>query len=233
MGFIIDLQIWVIQSYPTLLPALAIALFFIQSWHCAMMCGPIVTSKKSRTEQNLYLQARILSYSLAGAVAGGLGHSLIENSDLETLKILSFVVFFAITVTLVLLWFFKVSPYKFLPLPKGFLGRSRRRLNASAFTQGLLSVSIPCPLIFQMLTLALASQSWLGGLMVGLGHSVATTPALWKSAYWLKKLNLKSKRLSLLIQTVILVFIAFQLFYYFGRLTSNDDSHLEKFLFCF
>src|SRR4051794_31744615 len=58
------------------------ALALASSVHCVVMCGPVSIASRARAGVYaglLYLVGRVVSYSVLGALAGGVGHVLLAS----------------------------------------------------------------------------------------------------------------------------------------------------------
>lgn len=163
------------------------------SGHCLAMCGGISAALAGSSRGPAPLTAlllsagRVISYSLAGALAGGGGAVLGRGLDLLQLGLALRIVFGALLVavglTLALRWrgllriealgarlWTRVAPALggLLP-PRGPL---------SALAVGALWGWLPCGLVYSMLALALASGSPGNGALVMAGFGLGTLPAL-------------------------------------------------------
>jgi len=179
-------------------PATAFVAGLITSLHCAGMCGPLACSlmpvRDARTDpqavSTVYHLSRLASYSLLGALAGGLGRmplTWISNSTLRWLPWVM-VVFF---VGLALRW------DRFLPRPAALarislqLGswiRGRSRVSAAAAV-GFATPLLPCGPLYFILALALLSGSALRGVEFMLAFGLGTVPLLWlmqSQAAWIR-----------------------------------------------
>lgn len=154
---------------------------FFGSWHCAGMCGPVATLMSTRQGLWSYHLGRLVSYSLLGALAGGLGQFFL-NSQFVVLRWIS-----ALLLALVLLG---SGASMLLPPPLRHQLQSQffvrwiwqviRRMQAfhvgrSTFVVGLLTALLPCGWLYTYVTAAIATQSpyagaatlalfWAGGL---------------------------------------------------------------------
>jgi len=165
----------------------------VGSGHCLAMCGGISAALAggsrgpAPTTALLLSTGRGMSYSLAGALAGGGGALLGRGLDLLRLGLglrLAFgALLVAVGLTLALRWrgllriealgarlWTRVAPALggLLP-PRGPL---------AALTVGALWGWLPCGLVYSMLALALASGSPANGALVMAGFGLGTLPAL-------------------------------------------------------
>jgi sulfite exporter TauE/SafE len=154
---------------------------FFGSWHCAAMCGPIATLMSTRNSLVAYHLGRMISYTLLGIVAGGLGQVFL-NSDFILLRWVSSAVLALILISsgLNLIWpkFFSdkmaLTPWshKVLLLIKKL---QAFHIGRSGFVVGLLTALLPCGWLYTYVVAAMATKSpwagaltlflfWLGGL---------------------------------------------------------------------
>jgi sulfite exporter TauE/SafE len=161
--------------------------------HCAAMCGGIATGFSASGRKASWLDAlepnvgRILSYTLAGAIAGGLGHGIVTLARSQALATT-----LRVAVGLVL-----VSAALRLLLPRGKLaffsapGRLwhrvlqplQRRLfpadtTAKRMAAGLAWGFLPCGLSSTMLVAAWLQGRALDGAMTMLAFGVGTLPVM-------------------------------------------------------
>jgi sulfite exporter TauE/SafE len=161
----------------------------VTSPHCAGMCGPLACAltpvrAQSGDARLLYLScyqiARLASYTIIGALCGGLG-SIISNSlkaPLATaLPWALFLVFLAIG--------FRLD--RFLPKP-AWLGRAHVWINKHTrnkplpligATLGFFTPLIPCGPLWFMFGLAALNADPLLGAEFGLAFGIGTLPLLW------------------------------------------------------
>lgn len=160
--------------------------------HCIGMCGGIVSALsmggKSRFSLHLaYNAGRIVSYTVAGALAGTLGGLSLTLSGQLPLRIVLYV---AANLMLVALGFYLIGLTQFLafterlgqPLWQRLQPLSRRYLPAhsvaQAFPLGLLWGWLPCGLVYSALVTALSSGSAAGGAGLMLAFGIGTLPNL-------------------------------------------------------
>ncbi|MGZ3769974.1 MAG: sulfite exporter TauE/SafE family protein [Bdellovibrio sp.] len=154
---------------------------FFGSWHCAGMCGPIATLMSTRKNLWSYNIGRLLSYTLMGCAAGGLGQFFL-NSDFIALRWISTVVLALVLLgtglNLIFPQFFlrKLElwqwSHKILTVVKKL---QAFHLGHSGFVVGLLTALLPCGWLYTYVLAAIATRSawggaltlslfWLGGL---------------------------------------------------------------------
>ena len=120
--------------------------------HCAVMCGPLACALRVKPVE--YHVARILSYSLAGALCGGFGQSVLSGMDTSAAR---------------------VAPFTLLAVFVALACGLDRRLSAPAFVSawitrlrlnrnlGWVTPLLPCGPLWLMLAAAVASGSALTG----------------------------------------------------------------------
>jgi sulfite exporter TauE/SafE len=160
--------------------------------HCMGMCGGIVSALSmgggSRFSLHLaYSSGRIVSYALAGAIAGALGSMSLALSDQLPVRIALYVL---ANLMLVALGFYLIGLTRALafteqlgqPLWRYLQPLSRRylpaRTVAQAFPLGLLWGWLPCGLVYSALITALSSGSAASGAGLMLAFGVGTLPNL-------------------------------------------------------
>ncbi|ACB77355.1 conserved hypothetical protein [Opitutus terrae PB90-1] len=173
-------------------PATALVAGLVTSLHCAGMCGPLACALmpvRSSTGQpgadpstvsTTYHLARLTSYTLLGAVAGGLGGlplSFVSSSALRWAPWVLVAFFLAMA--------FRLD--RLLPKP-AFLGRfslhlgrwtqGRSRVQAAAAV-GFATPLLPCGPLYFVIALALMTGSALRGIEFMLAFGLGTVPLLW------------------------------------------------------
>lgn len=181
--------------------------------HCVGMCGGIVAalsmgvhdSMKNRliSVQAGYNLGRILSYSVAGALAGGLGALAFGLSGMHDLRLALQVIASVMMVLLGLYianWWGGVAQIEKLGV--GLWGKlepySRKLIPVRSF-QGALSLGLiwgwlPCGLIYSILIWALASGSPMQGALLMLGFGLGTLPNLVLMGVFATRLGLLLKK---------------------------------------
>lgn len=228
---ILELQQKILNLSPALFPLLTFPLSFLQSWHCTMMCSPFLV-QKNQIQKSYYLKGRLLSYTAAAAVFGLMGQSLRELLEIKALGALAFVFFLLITMILMGVWFGFLKKEPKLPASMNDFVRSRQ-FQLPSFFQGLLSVALPCGLLYQVMSLAALSQNFWGGALIGLAHGTASMPALW-SGTWIAQFFLKQKGwIRVVVYLGFSVLLIFNLFYFAGHILYSKEESQKKVLFCF
>ena len=170
-------------------PGTAFAAGLVTSLHCAGMCGPLACAlmpvgrrddADPQVVSTVYHGTRLFSYTVLGAVAGGVGRLplwLIGESFLRYLPWLLVLFFIAVA----LRWDQRLP--KPLALARVHLWlsqrlRGRSRLMAAAGV-GLGTPLLPCGPLYFVLSLALLAGSAVRGAETLLAFGAGTVPLLW------------------------------------------------------
>jgi len=163
----------------------------VTSLHCAGMCGPLAcylaprpgSSTSFTTVTSLYQVGRMVSYTVCGALAGGLGLLALGWVDIYQQSLSRFLPW--VLVLFFLLVAFRADRY--FPKPAflaPWLGRAQRRAQAlprpmAGLCVGLLTPLLPCGPLYAVFGLALMTQSPLRGAEFLLLFGLGTLPLLW------------------------------------------------------
>jgi uncharacterized protein len=160
------------------------------SWHCAIMCGPILHQIHARGTASarmfLYSLGRIFMYGTLGFIVAGLGSIWLFPSWWQVYYVVA-----GILIALVLTRQLGDSAVQFL---HRYVGRPLHQLGAKMgpigyFFLGMSNGLLPCGLVLGGLSIALIQPSpWLGALSM-LAFGVATLPALRFSIWGIKRLG--------------------------------------------
>jgi uncharacterized protein len=158
------------------------------SLHCVGMCGPLAcglgTFAKNDTERltaaSAYHAGRLFSYSLIGAICGGLGKEPLHWFFDSPAVILPW----AMVIALLLI---ATGLEKKIPRPaflQRFALRMRLRarnlpLAASGVLSGLLTPLLPCGPLYAMFIALLAAGGAVRGAELALAFGLGTIPMLW------------------------------------------------------
>ena len=170
------------------------------SLHCAGMCGPLAcglgTFAKSESERLAaacaYHGGRMFSYTLIGAICGGLGKEPLHWFFVSPAVILPW----AMVAALLLI---ATGLEKKIPRPAflqsfGFRMRLRARklplVAGGAFT-GLLTPLLPCGPLYAMFIALLVAGSAARGAELALAFGLGTVPLLWLAQRGMQKLGAK------------------------------------------
>lgn len=171
--------------------------------HCIGMCGGIVGALSmgagSRPALHLaYNAGRIVSYTVAGAIAGALGGASLALSGQLPVRIVLFVL---ANLMLVALGLYLMGATRSLAFTERFGQKLWRHLQplsrrflpartvAQAFPLGLVWGWLPCGLVYSALVTALTSGSALRGAGMMLAFGVGTLPTLMLAGLLAVRLN--------------------------------------------
>ena len=168
-------------TFITLLP-----LYIFGNIHCFGMCGPLAFFISQNRYRYFYFAGRILSFTLAGAIAGALG--VVIQSYLKILDIAAFVsilagllIFFGGLIYLLNLKLINLQSggylsQKFKSFSADLLLREKR---SSTFLFGFITVFLPCAQTIVVFSACALSGSFLTGIMNGFIFALLTTPSLF------------------------------------------------------
>lgn len=159
----------------------------ITSFHCVMMCGPLVCaimplntdSKKLHISATLYQSSRILSYTLIGALLGFFGERAQVVFNSPTAHIFPWLL-------VAVLCFVGFGLEKMFPQPK-FLGKlvsaaQRRFMPKNAYARyaftGLLTPLLPCGPLYAVFGICLFAGSALQGAKFMFAFGLGIVPLL-------------------------------------------------------
>jgi len=174
-------------SYSILIAALITGLF--GSGHCALMCGGIATSFPMRAPRVTWRMAlepnlgRVLGYALAGAVAGGLGHAIVDLAAVPGLRLAmraaAGLVLVVAGLRMLALWPRAIAAPRLWQLLRPL---QRRLLPASTparrIALGALWGWMPCGLSATLLAAAWLQASAIGGAALMVAFGLGTLPVL-------------------------------------------------------
>ena len=226
---VILLALWVIANhlgwtqifnlFPRIETSLSIGALFLTglltSVHCLAMCGGInltqsvmASSRKQKILRSnvLYHTGRVISYTLIGAIAGGIGSVLTLGGIFKG--------FAAITAgtAMLIMALNMLGVFRFLrKLRPKFSGKTHASLFAriksgSSFLIGLLNGLMPCGPLQAMQLYALSTGSILQGAFSMLAFSLGTVPLMFGFGLISSKLNWKYSRVMLTV-SAMLIFI--------------------------
>ncbi|WP_395767924.1 sulfite exporter TauE/SafE family protein [Aquirufa sp.] len=160
------------------------------SWHCAIMCGPIMQQIEQRSNQTgrmlIYTMGRLSMYGILGFFVAKMGSIWLFPTFWHL-----YYLFAGIILLLVLRKKLSDNLFKLLHRSIGHvLIQLGKRLGAMGyFFLGMSNGLVPCGLVLGGLSIALLqSNAWLGALsMVTFG--IATLPALKVSIWGLEKIT--------------------------------------------
>ena len=191
----------------------------VGNFHCLGMCGPIAlavpvkrgTSGSKALSILLYNAGRILMYAFFGVLFGLFGKGIFVAGFQQGLSI-------ALGVLIILGVVFPYIGVKFNLLKAPIFAQVGRLKSAfqrhfrnssyrSIFTIGILNGLLPCGLVFMALAGALATGTWMSGMMYMIIFGVGTLPVMFALPYFGHFIdnNLRQK-FSKLVPVVILLF---------------------------
>lgn len=199
------------------------------------MCGPlayVVLSESDDVDDSshsyffshlLYNTARIIAFTVMGALAGGLGLGLLKFIQFPIIKFFPWilVIFFIIFG----LGFDRLIPKA--PFAKRIFARFSERVvklpkKIAAILLGLATPFLPCGPLYMIFWVALLSGSPLFGAEITLGFGLGTLPLMLISATQFKKLKCFFNPKSLyFVQRAVALMAAFLVTW---RLLANDSS---------
>ncbi len=188
----------------------------VTSVHCVAMCGPLSCAfAPAKAEDGnphlvltVYHLAKLVSYGLVGALAGGLGSIVITTVEASWLNYLPWVL-----VVFFLLIAFRLDRFLLKPRALGGLYRkvtarfARLRKPVAAGIIGFASPLLPCGPLYVIFGLALFSGSFMRGAEFAVGFGLGTLPLLWfaQSQFMRMHLRLSPVWLARLQRSVALV----------------------------
>lgn len=157
---------------------------FFGSWHCAAMCGPVVSVLSQRGSLVPYHIGRLFSYILMGVIAGLLGQVFL-NSQFVTIRWIAAILISILLILSGLQHFLpeetqqKISGNK---IAHFFLSGIRKfqafHLNKSNFAVGFLTAFLPCGWLYTYVMAAMATKTPQGGALVMFLFALGGIPAL-------------------------------------------------------
>lgn len=196
----------------------AFILGLVGNFHCLGMCGPIalaVPLKSANSTQRLvsvvlYNLGRILVYSILGGIFGLLGEGIYIAGYQQQLSIvLGVLIILGILFPFVLKKSSLLNTSIFYSLGKmkaAFHKQFQRKTYASIFTIGILNGMLPCGLVYIAVAGAVATGSFINGMLFMTLFGLGTAPVMMALPYFK---HLISNTLRLKFQKWVPVFIVF------------------------
>jgi sulfite exporter TauE/SafE len=162
------------------------------SWHCLIMCGPIVSSIKSKGHSSirmiLYPLGRIFMYGIMGYLVAGIGSIWLFPSWW-------YVYYIAAGILIFLNMTQKMCDGQLLFLHES-VGKYLRKKGLEFghfgyFMAGMANGLMPCGLVLAGLSIAILQPNPYLGFLSMVTFGVATLPALQIYVWGIKKINLK------------------------------------------
>lgn len=193
---------------------------FLGGTHCVVMCGGVVGALSLGAAPRLalhlaYNAGRILSYALAGALAGALGEASLAVAGQLPLRNVLYLLANLMLLALGLYLMGATRALAFTERAGQQLWRhlqplSRRFLPARSVTQafplGLLWGWLPCGLVYSALATALTSGSALHGAALMLAFGAGTLPNLLLAGLLASRLQAYTHKRALRIASGLLIF---------------------------
>lgn len=162
--------------------AAMLPIYLMGNLHCLGMCGPIAMLLSRAPFRVFYLLGRLVSFTLAGFLAGAFGEVLAISLHQAHLSGLLSLVFGGLIFIFGCMILCNVSQSLALPL-----GRFRDQLNQWLFSQepwplflvGILTVALPCGQTLLVFSACALSGSAETGLLNGFAFGLLTTPSLY------------------------------------------------------
>ncbi len=169
-------------------PTAAFLAGVVTSVHCVGMCGPLACAFLPKAEEkanpivvtSVYHGARVISYTILGAIAGAVGAAPFAWFDSSALHYLPWaLVIFFVAIALgiesripkprfVSKWFFKLSN-RFRKLPR----------TVSGGLLGLVTPFLPCGPLYLVVGVALVTGSMINGAQFLFAFALGTLPLIW------------------------------------------------------
>ena len=207
----------VFSFFPRAEASLGIGALFVTglltSVHCIAMCGGInltqsvaaASCRKSILRANvLYQCGRVLSYTLVGAAAGGIGSVLTLNGTMKgAVAVLAGLAM--LVMALNMLGVFRLLKRFRLQLPSGlYTALSGRVGGSSSFLIGILNGFMPCGPLQAMQIYALSTGSAVLGALSMLSFSLGTVPLMLGFGLISGRLNRKYRRVMLTVSAMLI-----------------------------
>lgn len=153
--------------------------------HCAGMCGPLCAAacagRPRAPSLGGYLGARLVTYSLLGAIAGTAGRSLADRFGDRAALVLAIAMAAGLVIAAVRVWPRNTDAPRLVSL-----GRKRVDRRAPAWAPialGLATGFLPCGALFGALLLAAGAGTAEGGVATMLAFGATTSVALFAMGY--------------------------------------------------
>ncbi|EKQ53831.1 MULTISPECIES: sulfite exporter TauE/SafE family protein [unclassified Clostridium] len=186
------------------------------SFHCIGMCGGFILSGSLSINNDkaaniktsfLYNAGRIISYTVIGGIAGGVGSVVALSGTLK--GGLPFVAgILMVIMGLNFLGILKKIKISF-SLKKFFPGEVFESKNKNMLFIGLMSGVLPCGPMQAVQIYSLATASIIKGALAMFIFSIGTVPVLFLFGYFSTFLNVKFTKVALKSSAVVLIFMGF------------------------
>lgn len=188
----------------------------LTSVHCIGMCGSINLAIVMKNSDNgirnplLYNLGRVISYTLTGAIVGGIGSVLSYNVGIQA-TIIYITSIFMLMMGLAMLGWLPAFLFPLIPkMPKGM----KKVFNSKQgpLVVGLLNGLMPCGPLQAMQLYALASGSIFMGALSMFIYALGTVPLMLGFGILFTKLRGKYNIIIQRISSVIIIFLALFMF---------------------
>lgn len=174
-------------------------IYVLGNFHCIGMCGPIAMLLGRSPYRGFYLLGRLVSFTLAGFIAGAFGEVLaITLSAYHLAGLLSI----AIGLVMATFGIFLLGSLKtpFLWQIEKFIAPFREKMNELLFSKepmplflvGFFTIALPCgQTLLVYSACALSGSAWIGTLN-GFAFGLLTTPSLYlamRGSNWLTRVK--------------------------------------------
>lgn len=171
-------------------------IYLFGNFHCIGMCGPLVMMISQHKYRYFYFLGRLMSFTMAGALAGGLGaviHVFLSAYKIGALT--SFIFgFLLLLISLFTLFGWHYPGYHFLSRRLAAANHTLSLLMLRdqawpAFLFGFFTLALPCgQTLIVFSACALAGSVWVG-LLNGCVFALLTTPSLFIAMHAHRLLN--------------------------------------------
>lgn len=174
-------------------------LYLLGNLHCIGMCGPLVLMIGRHRFRYYYFLGRVLSFTLAGTLAGGAGHVLnvaLQQSNIAACSCLLFGVIMLL-VGIYTLFGWNYPGHRWLskrlsPFNNTLSLLMLKDKPIATFLFGFLTISLPCGQTVIVFSACAMSGDLLVGLSNGLAFALLTSPSLllaMQAHTWLYKIK--------------------------------------------
>ncbi len=197
----------------------AFTLGLIGSLHCIGMCGPIAFALPLKDNNlitrigggTIYNSGRIFTYSLIGAIFGGIGHSVSIATGQQWISI-------AIGVLLIVSVFIPNNIVNKVNFSNGLFGfvsglkarmanQLRKKTNASLLLIGVLNGFLPCGLVYAAIGGAIATASATDGLLYLAVFGIGTFPVMFLTVLFSSFIGVRVRNLFKKAKPVLLILL--------------------------
>lgn len=157
------------------IPLAAFVTSLLGSWHCMVMCGPMMAYCSTQKKSFQFHLGRLLSYASLGALAGYLGKSAFQIQGLGTAA--SILIAASLIWSGLKQWFPQIQMPSQFHFPKIILLKSKISLSSN-FLLGASTALLPCGWLYTFVLLASTTQSAVTGSLTLFFFWMGSVPAL-------------------------------------------------------